>query len=212
MCLAQRFAVQLAFLAGLALPLAFAPYSVGPVAILSLAALLLLWVGVSPAKAARRGFAWGVGAYLGGLYWLYISLHTFGKTPLWLAIPLMLGVVAIMALYPAAAGYLLARFAPGPRLLSLLLFFPAVWALLEWVRGWLASGFPWLALGYSQIDSALAGFAPVGGVYLVGAAVALTAGALACLVVRAGRMWPLAVIMTLWLTGAALPDPDLYGC
>lgn len=202
--LSVRYGSWLAFLSGLALPLAFAPFAFAPVAILSLAVLLLLWQDATPVTAARRGFAWGFGAFLAGLYWLYISLHIFGKAPLWLSVPLMLGVVAIMALYPALAGYLYARFAPASVRLALLLFLPAIWALLEWLRGWLASGFPWLAMGYSQTDTVLAGFAPIGGVYLVGALVAASAGALVCLIIERRRGLVLTCLLSLWVIGAAI--------
>ena len=47
--------------------------------------------------------------------------------------------------------------------------------LFEWLRGWLFTGFPWLSLGYAMIDSPLAGWAPLLGVYGVTAAAALLA-------------------------------------
>jgi apolipoprotein N-acyltransferase len=50
---------------------------------------------------------------------------------------------------------------------------------MEWVRGWLFTGFPWLSLGYSQIDSPLNGFAPLLGVYGVSWMTVLTASLLA---------------------------------
>ena len=62
-----------------------------------------------------------------------------------------------------------------------LLVLPAAIAVLEWFRGWFLSGFPWLALGYTQTDAPLAAIAPLGGVYAVSFAVALSAGALVAL-------------------------------
>ena len=55
----------------------------------------------------------------------------------------------------------------------------SAFVLAEWLRGYLFTGFPWLAVGYSQLpDSPLVGFAPVGGVWLVSLAVALVAALL----------------------------------
>ena len=71
-----------ALLTGGALPLAFAPFGWHPVAVLSLAALWWLWEDESPRAAKWIGFAWGVGAFLAGTYWLYISIHVFGEAPL----------------------------------------------------------------------------------------------------------------------------------
>ena len=162
------------------LPLAVAPCGWHPVAVLGRA--ILWWRGgeQAPRAAGGSGFAWGAGAFLTGTYWLYISIHVFGEAPLAVAIFLMLGLVAIMALYPALTGYLCAR-AGASGVLRWLMLLPGSWVLTEWLRGWVASGFPWLSLGYSQTDGWLGGFAPLGGVYGISLAIALLAGALLAL-------------------------------
>ncbi|MCY1282961.1 Apolipoprotein N-acyltransferase [compost metagenome] len=58
------------------------------------------------------------------------------------------------------------------------LAFAALWLAQEAFRGWFLTGFPWLYAGYSQLDGPLAGLAPVGGVWLVSFALALTAALL----------------------------------
>jgi apolipoprotein N-acyltransferase len=68
-----------------------------------------------------------------------------------------------MALYYAALGWLAGLLRASPRQ-SLILLYPALWVLVEWWRGWFLTGFPWLQLGYSQIDSPLAGYGPITGV------------------------------------------------
>ena len=76
-------------------------------------------------------------------------------------------LTAYLALWPALAGWLAARFA-SPHTLRRLVIGVAAFTLAEWVRSYLFTGFPWLALGYSQVpDGLLRGYAPLGGVYLV---------------------------------------------
>jgi apolipoprotein N-acyltransferase len=91
----------------------------------------------------------------------------------------------VLALLPALAAYLCARL-PAPDGLKLAVAAPALWTLAEWTRGWIFTGFPWLAVGYSQVPwSPLSGYAPVLGVYGVSLATAATAGLVAAIWWRA---------------------------
>lgn len=166
--------------AGAALPLAFAPFGLFPLAFLSLAALFLCW-DCPPREAARRGFLFGVAAFATGTWWLYISVRLVGGTPLPVAWLLLGGLVAIMAVHIAAAGWLVARLRAGSAVAANLLLAPGAWLLAEWLRGWILTGFPWISIGYGQIDGPLAAWAPVGGVYAVTLVAALLAGCLATL-------------------------------
>ncbi|MDP1956895.1 MAG: apolipoprotein N-acyltransferase, partial [Rhodocyclaceae bacterium] len=86
------------------------------------------------------------------------------------------------------------------------LLFAGLWMLAEWLRGVLLTGFPWLALGYSQTPpSPLAGFAPVLGSYGIGLLAALIAAALAFGLRRRGA-WLL--ILALFGSGALLRGMD----
>jgi len=189
--------------AGAATALAFAPLSLFPLAILGPAVLARLWLDVAPWRAAWLGFLFGVGLFGVGVSWVYVAIHDFGYTGIVLAVLLTSLLVAILASYLAALGYVLARWARGAEAQRLLLWFPAAWTLTEWIRGWLFTGFPWLNLGYSQIDAPLRGYAPVVGVYGVSLLVAWTAASLV-LAVRSGsrpRFVALGAIVALWIGG-----------
>jgi apolipoprotein N-acyltransferase len=164
----------------------FAPPALWPVPLLTLAGLLWLWSRAeTPGLAFLHGFAFGAGLFGTGVSWVYVSLHDFGLMPAPIAAFATLAFCAILALYPAAAGWCFARLrATG---VAAVLVFPALWALSEWLRGWLLTGFPWLALGYSQSDSPLSGFAPVAGVFGVSFAAALCAALLWTGISLAGR-------------------------
>jgi apolipoprotein N-acyltransferase len=192
--------------AGALLSTAFAPLQWWLFAILCPAVLIALWQGVTPRIAAARGFWFTAGTFAAGTYWLYISIHGFGEAPIWIALGLMLGLVAIMGLYGAALGYVVARWLPARGAVRWMAGIPAAWLLVEWWRGWFASGFSWLSLGYSQTDTPLASFAPILGVYGLSALLLLGAGALVTLALGTRRERVLAVVALAlpWLAAPAL--------
>jgi len=201
-----RWAPWVAAVAGATLAAAFAPISVFSLGVVCPAVLFLLWHGASPRAAAWRGFLFTAATFLAGTYWIYHSVHTVGGAPIWVALFLIVAMVAILASYTAALGYAVARWGPPGGVLRWIVLLPAGWTLTEWLRGWVLSGFPWLALGYSQLDSTLRGYAPVIGVYGVSLIVALTAGAAVAVMlgsVRARALGAFAII-ALWLGGSVL--------
>lgn len=167
----------LALVAGAVSVLGYAPFYLFPLPLVSLAVLFYLGAHVSrPRQAAWLGFVFGMGFFGAGVSWVYVSLHDFGAMPMPLAIIATILFVGVLSLFTAAAGWLQALISRSTTARAALLG-PALWVLAEWCRGWVLTGFPWLAVGYSQVPySPLAGFAPVLGVYGVSLATALTAG------------------------------------
>ena len=184
-----------ALLLGIATIFGFAPFGASWLPVLTLAALFALWRrAAAPRAAALSGFAFGVGLFGGGVSWVYIALSSFGEMPPLLAALATLCFCAYLSLFPALAGWCCARLAPPDSGLRLALAAP-LWTLTEWLRSWLLSGFPWLSLGYSQQNASLAGYAPIGGVFLVSLAITVAAVLLAgaTLAVEA-RRWSAALI------------------
>jgi apolipoprotein N-acyltransferase len=158
----------LLLVAGLANTLAFAPYQLTAIPLLTLAILsFVLWQCQSPAKAAWFGFVYGVGWFGLGVSWVHVSIATFGGMPLIASLSIMALLVAYLSLFPALAAWLSCH----PRLHSTSssakhpLWWPVLlascWVLAENLRSWLFSGFPWLSLGYSQTEGYLASYAPL---------------------------------------------------
>ena len=198
------------FVIGALTMLSFAPVNFWPLALVSAVVILYVFRHCRPDQAAKLGFAYGAGLFLTGTYWLYISIHVFGQAPLILAMFLMVALVIIMALYYAGAGWLIARFRPLSAA-GFVIVAPSIWVALEWLRGWFLSGFPWMTLGYSQIDSPLAGFAPVAGIYGISLMLLLSAAALVVLVAgESVKARPLhaAIVLLPWLAGFGLDEVE----
>lgn len=173
-----------ALISGALLTLAFAPFDIFPLAIISPAILLSLWIHTSAKQAFWRGWLYGLGLFSTGVYWIYISVHTFGPTSAPFAVLITGALIAFLALYPAMNGYLLNRFFPKTNNAKLFLAFPALWVLLEWARGWIFTGFPWLFVGYTQLHSPLQGYAPIFSVYGVSLVVLFSSALLVSTVIQ----------------------------
>jgi apolipoprotein N-acyltransferase len=195
-----------AFGTGALLACAFAPLQWWPLAILCPAVLMWLWEEAAPRDAAWTGFWFSFGTFLAGTYWVYVSVHDLGKAPVWLTIGVMFGLIGIMAVYNGIIGYAVARWLPRSGAWRWLVGVPAVWLIVEWLRGWFLSGFSWLSLGYSQTDTWLARLAPILGVYGISAVLLVSAGALVALVRGAGRVRLAAALILIapWVAGALL--------
>src|ERR1700738_1256459 len=201
-----------AFATGASLNVAFAPFGWWPIAVLAPAALFALIRGLPPRRAGWTGAAFGAGLFAFGTYWLYTCLHVFGLVPIWLTVVLQAALIGLMSLYSAALCYLANRFWLKPGATRAWLVLPVLWVLLEWLRGWALSGFPWLSLGYAMIDSPLRGWAPVFGVYGVTWSAATITVALNVLVMPASsiarRLGALAAMVGLLAIPALLARYD----
>lgn len=199
-------AVLLAPLAGAGITLSLAPYNIWPAGIFSCIALLHLLSTCSPKQALLRGWLFGLGMFGTGVSWVYVSIHVHGHTDIFLAVVLTALFCAGLGLLHSALAWCYTKYVrelPG----GMLAGFPALWVLFEWLRSWLLTGFPWLYLGYGHIDTPIAGWAPVIGIYGLSLICALTASCL-YLTWRA-RKWInslsyAAIIAALWVGGSQL--------
>lgn len=193
-------------LSGGLMVLGYAPFGWWPLVIVSPAVLMALWVGVRPGTAFRRGFVFGLAWFALGIHWVYNSIHEFGGAPLPLAVGITLLFIMYLALFPALAGWVSNRWFALSRTVSAALVYPVVWALFEWIRTWMLTGFPWLLPGEAHVATPLAGLVPVFGVLGATWASLATSGVLAAVAVSAtrGRWVAVAAIVVVWLASAAL--------
>lgn len=185
------------FFGGALQALCFAPdplptWALSPLQILLMAWLVRsVWLANTPGSAALRAWCFGLGQFVVGLYWLTISMHTYGAMPLPLAIAALFAVSAYLAVFAALTGWLTRKLGfaawsegnaspTGP--LRAALLWAALWTLSEWLRATLFTGFPWLNTGYAHTDSLLSGWAAVTGLYGMTFIAAFAAAALAGLI------------------------------
>ena len=172
----SRFLPHLLLVAsGASLTLAFAPFNLWLITIPALALAFRQIIKLKH-KPFLAGWLFGAGWFGAGVSWVHVSIADFGGLPLIASIGLMALLCSYLALYPALAVKLTAKYFPT-RLWPMTL--PFFWVVAEWLRSWMLSGFPWLSLGYSQLNSPLAGFAPIIGETGITALLVLSAALLA---------------------------------
>jgi len=204
--LADRFAAPRVLFCGALAVTAFAPFGLFPVIVLSLAVLFDQWQRDTPKRAFRHGLLFGAGFFGAGISWVFISINVYGHVPVPGALLVTLGLIAFLSLYPALLGYFMVRVFRELSPLVLLVALPAGWVMAEWLRGWVFSGFPWLNVGSSQVDSPLGGYGPVLGVYGTGWTVALSAALLVLVFRKRQRLPGLVLLLLLWGGGYLLGE------
>lgn len=181
----------IAAIAGALTVFAFAPFRLWPLQIVCLAVLIGLTLRApKPRHAFFTGWAYSAGSLAAGLHWLYISLHQYGGMAAPMAVAAIILLALFLGLFAALACSLTRFFMTGWRAgenISALLLFPAFWTFADWIRGWIATGLPWLVTGYAHTDSPLAGYAPILGVYGLSFLGALAAGILTVLALNIRR-------------------------
>lgn len=156
----------LAFASGIPLVFATEPYGYFPLAIFT---PFLLWISLSsasPKRAIWRGWLFGMGLFGFGVYWIFVSLNRYGNMSIAFAIFLTFLLIAFISTFSAFWTWIWSRFL---RQSYAFLTFPFWWILMEAFRGWFLTGFNWMFLGTSQLNSPVAGFIPIVGVFGVSA-------------------------------------------
>ena len=218
-----RLAPQLglAFVAGGAGLLAFAPFYAWPLALISLFFLFALWHRATCAwHAFAIGYSWGLGLFIVGVPWIYVSLHVYGGMPAILAVVATFLFCCYLSVFPALACVLHHKLVDRFNVSSLaavILVMPAWFVIGEYVRGWFFSGFPWMVFGYSQTPGGFAvapltGFAPVFGAFGISWLLAVTAAVGVLFVPLAGALTlsrrdaivTLSLTLAIWVSGYAL--------
>lgn len=199
MTLGSKLTSFFALAAGAIFPLALAPFFFWPLGLVSLAGLFWLLTQADSTKAAfRLSWLFGFGQFAVGVSWVYVSIHEYGGTPVWLAVPMVALFAGFLALIPAC------WFALRHQLLGQTfawLTFPACWFLQEWCRSWLLTGFPWLFAGDAHLFTWLAGWAPIIGSAGISIIIALSASASIMLLLKRQPLYALPLL--LWPIGMA---------
>lgn len=181
----------LSLLSGILLTLAFAPFGWWPLGLVALTSISLVWLNPHFNRPMRYGFLFGLGNFASGVYWVYISLYQYGGASLFFAILANVVLVLYLSLYPMLVGAFLQWFS-RPASLYRALLIPLLWMAGEWLRANLLTGFPWLSIGYTQIDGFLRGIAPLAGTFGVGLVLMFICALLGYSLCRS-KIWPVIV-------------------
>jgi apolipoprotein N-acyltransferase len=201
----------LSIFAGAVTTLAIPPFSYSWLSLITLA-LFAYNLHQQHAKKSLflHAFLFGLGFFGTGASWVFVSIHEFGSASLTLALIMTSAFVTTIATAFALPFISLSYFKQSQW--RLLLGFPLIWVLSEWLRSWVLTGFPWLYIGYGQISTPLAGWAPIGGVLFVSLLTAFTSSMLTNACLKSSHFNPkilsLLVVIIFWSEGKALKEVE----
>ena len=128
--------------------------------------LSLLWWRLSSINTTQflpnfaSGFLFGLAYFVVGLWWIFISLHDIGGMNTALSVAAVVLLSAYMALFFGLASAL-GRMLRQQSIFLNSAFMAAAWVLLEYLRGQLLTGFPWVGFAEAQVNGPFAAIAPL---------------------------------------------------
>jgi len=163
--------------------------------------LLLKQVQLHHKKLFLVSFVFNLSMFIATLHWIYVSMDLFGGMPFIASALLIVLLCAYLAIFPSIALWLSYRISTQSNFIRLLLILPSFWLIMDWVRGWFLTGFPWAYLGYSHADTPLVGFAPILGVQGITLAIMLICACLTLLLLKQSQKFSLLLILAIVMSG-----------
>lgn len=192
---------SLPVLSGILLILCQPPVSLFPLAFIALVPLLLDIYGKNPRRSFMSGFVAGVVAFTGLVYWVVISMNTYGGLSPALSLLVLALLVLYLALYVGSFAWSVAFL--QSKGVEPYITVPLVWMILEYVRGFLLSGFPWSFLAHSQHNFlTFIQIASVTGSYFISFLLASVSGIVAFVIKKRTVPWAFAAFTALLIIGA----------
>src|SRR3954471_2472922 len=202
--------VLYAFLAGAASALAFEPAGLWPLLPVAFAILCeFLDRSKSMWRALFIGWVFGLGQFVVGLNWIATAFTYQAAMPAWLGWVAVVLLSLYLAVYPALATGLAWRFGRDDRVV-LVTVLGGAWAITEWLRGTMFTGFPWNPAAAAMAPTPLITLTALIGTYGLSGLVVLLGGAIW---LEYYRKWlPLVVILAatalLWVLPSSAVPPD----
>ena len=199
-----------AFIAGAVSAFGFEPVGWWPLLLVAFAALCEL---LDRTKSLRRslllGWLFGFGQFVVGLNWLATAFTYQAAMPPWLGWVAVVLLSVYLAVYPALAAGVGWYFGRDDRVVMVTVLGGA-WAITEWLRGTIFTGFPWNPAAAALAPTPLIGVTPLIGTYGMSGLVVLLGGAIW---LEYYRKWlPLVVILAasvfLWLLPSSTVPAD----
>jgi len=145
---------------------------------IALVPFLLSLYNKGPKQAFKAGIFFGLTYFFGTLYWIYHSINHYGGVSFVTSIAIVILLCLYLSLYPGIFAFLFSLTIRNTKLPALLIA-PAFWVVLEFLRTYVFTGFPWSSIGYSQYQFlTIIQIADITGIYGVSFLIVAVNGAL----------------------------------
>lgn len=154
------------FLAGMLIPLGFAPFHMPGAALLGISLFYHQIQQSTLRQSFTQGLVFGLGFFGLGVSWISVSIHTYGHLALIFSDMITSVFIVYLALFPALCAMIFRVISPLQQSKTKkAILFSGLWCISEYMRAICMTGFPWLLLGFGQVGTPMQSILPILGVY-----------------------------------------------